>query len=299
MTTVFSHGRLRLYLLKLLDDGPKHGYELIRLLEDRFLGLYAPSAGTVYPRLRGWRSRAGHPHRRGRPQGLRDHRRGPGGAARSGPVSWPRWNRTSASVVEDLSGLAGGSARERRGARPRAGGDPRQTRRARRVGAPPPAGGAPGRRRRCSTSSTSGSPRSPPRSGACPEARSPASSAWSPPRCAPLSSLRRLLDCRFTGLSPAALAGRGPAGRGTGLPCLLSQFPALAQLRFSRPDDDGRMPATQTEARLLVVEDDPNILELLSASLRFAGFDVATATSGSDAVTAAARRTAPIWSCST
>ncbi|MEQ4303382.1 PadR family transcriptional regulator [Plantactinospora sp. B6F1] len=48
---VFGHGRLRLYLLKLLDDGPKHGYELIRLLEERFLGLYAPSAGTIYPRL--------------------------------------------------------------------------------------------------------------------------------------------------------------------------------------------------------------------------------------------------------
>ncbi|TDC36054.1 PadR family transcriptional regulator [Micromonospora sp. 15K316] len=51
MTAVFSHGRLRLYLLRLLDGGPKHGYELIRLLEDRFLGLYAPSAGTIYPRL--------------------------------------------------------------------------------------------------------------------------------------------------------------------------------------------------------------------------------------------------------
>ncbi|GHJ14581.1 PadR family transcriptional regulator [Micromonospora sp. AKA38] len=51
MTAVFTHGRLRLYLLKLLDDGPKHGYELIRLLEERFLGLYAPSAGTIYPRL--------------------------------------------------------------------------------------------------------------------------------------------------------------------------------------------------------------------------------------------------------
>ncbi|HET8683512.1 MAG TPA: response regulator transcription factor, partial [Micromonosporaceae bacterium] len=38
------------------------------------------------------------------------------------------------------------------------------------------------------------------------------------------------------------------------------------------------------EARLLVVEDDPNILELLSATLRFAGFDVATATSGTQAV---------------
>lgn len=51
MTAVFSHGRLRLYLLKLLDEGPRHGYELIRLLENRFLGLYAPSAGTIYPRL--------------------------------------------------------------------------------------------------------------------------------------------------------------------------------------------------------------------------------------------------------
>lgn len=51
MSAVFSHGRLRLYLLRLLNDGPRHGYELIRLLENRFHGLYAPSAGTVYPRL--------------------------------------------------------------------------------------------------------------------------------------------------------------------------------------------------------------------------------------------------------
>jgi DNA-binding PadR family transcriptional regulator len=48
---VFGHGRLRLYLLKLLDQGPRHGYEVISLLEDRFMGLYAPSPGTVYPRL--------------------------------------------------------------------------------------------------------------------------------------------------------------------------------------------------------------------------------------------------------
>ena len=37
------------------------------------------------------------------------------------------------------------------------------------------------------------------------------------------------------------------------------------------------------EARLLVVEDEPNILELLSASLRLAGFEVATATGGLEA----------------
>ncbi|WP_326699775.1 helix-turn-helix transcriptional regulator [Streptomyces sp. NBC_01754] len=51
MAPVFAHGRLRLYLLKLLDEAPRHGYEVIRLLEERFHGLYAPSAGTVYPRL--------------------------------------------------------------------------------------------------------------------------------------------------------------------------------------------------------------------------------------------------------
>jgi DNA-binding PadR family transcriptional regulator len=48
---VFRHGGLRLYLLKLLDDQPRHGYDVISLLEDKFFGLYAPSAGTVYPRL--------------------------------------------------------------------------------------------------------------------------------------------------------------------------------------------------------------------------------------------------------
>ncbi|MCI0688008.1 MAG: PadR family transcriptional regulator [Sporichthyaceae bacterium] len=51
MSAWFGHGRLRLYLLKLLADGPKHGYEVMRLMEDRTLGMYAPSAGTIYPRL--------------------------------------------------------------------------------------------------------------------------------------------------------------------------------------------------------------------------------------------------------
>ncbi len=51
MRQVFRHGRLRLYLLKLLAESPRHGYDVIRDLEDRFMGLYAPSAGTVYPRL--------------------------------------------------------------------------------------------------------------------------------------------------------------------------------------------------------------------------------------------------------
>jgi DNA-binding PadR family transcriptional regulator len=51
MSPVFGHGQLRLYLLSLLADGPRHGYDVIRDLEDRSQGLYSPSAGTVYPRL--------------------------------------------------------------------------------------------------------------------------------------------------------------------------------------------------------------------------------------------------------
>ena len=51
MSPVFAHGRLRLYLLNLLAESPKHGYELIQALSERFGGTYAPSAGTIYPRL--------------------------------------------------------------------------------------------------------------------------------------------------------------------------------------------------------------------------------------------------------
>jgi DNA-binding PadR family transcriptional regulator len=51
MAPVFSHGDLRLYLLSLLDEGPRHGYDLMQALADRTGGTYTPSAGTVYPRL--------------------------------------------------------------------------------------------------------------------------------------------------------------------------------------------------------------------------------------------------------
>jgi DNA-binding PadR family transcriptional regulator len=51
MTPVFAHGSLRLYLLSLLAEQPRHGYELIQALSDRFGGTYIPSAGTIYPRL--------------------------------------------------------------------------------------------------------------------------------------------------------------------------------------------------------------------------------------------------------
>ena len=51
MSAMFAHGSLRLYLLSLLAERPRHGYELIQALSDRFGGTYSPSAGTIYPRL--------------------------------------------------------------------------------------------------------------------------------------------------------------------------------------------------------------------------------------------------------
>lgn len=46
-----SSGELQLVLLALLDEQPAHGYELIRTLEERSGGFYAPSPGMVYPAL--------------------------------------------------------------------------------------------------------------------------------------------------------------------------------------------------------------------------------------------------------
>ena len=42
---------LQLLLLALLEEAPAHGYELIRTLEERSGGFYAPSPGMVYPAL--------------------------------------------------------------------------------------------------------------------------------------------------------------------------------------------------------------------------------------------------------
>jgi DNA-binding PadR family transcriptional regulator len=47
----FGPGEVRLALLSLLADGPKHGYELMKHLEERSGGMYRASAGTIYPTL--------------------------------------------------------------------------------------------------------------------------------------------------------------------------------------------------------------------------------------------------------
>lgn len=45
------HGDLRLLLLALIEQHPRHGYELIRLITDMFHGHYTPSPGVIYPTL--------------------------------------------------------------------------------------------------------------------------------------------------------------------------------------------------------------------------------------------------------
>ena len=48
---MFGSGELRLVLLKLIADEPRHGYDLIRAVEELTFGEYAPSPGVVYPTL--------------------------------------------------------------------------------------------------------------------------------------------------------------------------------------------------------------------------------------------------------
>lgn len=48
---MFDQGHLKYVILRLLDEKPRHGYEIIKEIEERFGGAYSPSPGTVYPTL--------------------------------------------------------------------------------------------------------------------------------------------------------------------------------------------------------------------------------------------------------
>jgi DNA-binding PadR family transcriptional regulator len=48
---VFDHGDLRFVLLRLIAEQPRHGYELIKAIEEAFGGTYSPSPGVIYPTL--------------------------------------------------------------------------------------------------------------------------------------------------------------------------------------------------------------------------------------------------------
>ena len=48
---MFDHGELRLVVLALIAERPRHGYEIIKEIEDRVAGTYSPSPGVIYPTL--------------------------------------------------------------------------------------------------------------------------------------------------------------------------------------------------------------------------------------------------------
>src|SRR6202140_4373716 len=48
---MLAQGDVRLILLALIAEAPRHGYEIIKLIEDKTEGGYSPSPGIVYPTL--------------------------------------------------------------------------------------------------------------------------------------------------------------------------------------------------------------------------------------------------------
>jgi DNA-binding PadR family transcriptional regulator len=50
-TRLFAQGDLRLVVLALLQERPRHGYEVIKAIEERVGGDYSPSPGVIYPTL--------------------------------------------------------------------------------------------------------------------------------------------------------------------------------------------------------------------------------------------------------
>ena len=51
MGRLFEQGDLRFLILTLIEEKPRHGYEIIKAIEDKLLGLYSPSPGVIYPTL--------------------------------------------------------------------------------------------------------------------------------------------------------------------------------------------------------------------------------------------------------
>jgi DNA-binding PadR family transcriptional regulator len=47
----FAHGDLRLVILHLVSEKPRHGYEIIKAIEEQVGGAYSPSPGVIYPTL--------------------------------------------------------------------------------------------------------------------------------------------------------------------------------------------------------------------------------------------------------
>ena len=72
---MLAQGDLRLIALALIAEQPRHGYEIIKLLEEKTSDWYSPSPGIVYPTLTyPRRGRLRHRADRGQQEALFDHR---------------------------------------------------------------------------------------------------------------------------------------------------------------------------------------------------------------------------------
>jgi DNA-binding PadR family transcriptional regulator len=101
---MFEQGDLKLVILRLLDEKPRHGYEIIKALEELSRGAYAPSPGTVYPTLV-LLEYTGHAQATPEDGGRKTYRITPAGSA------FLSEHRASVeSIMERIAGLGGGMA---------------------------------------------------------------------------------------------------------------------------------------------------------------------------------------------
>jgi len=77
---LFDYGELRLLLLAMIAERPRHGYELIKSIEARFGGSYSPSPGVIYPTL-AWLDDMGYVAIEGGESGRKSYRIAPEGEA--------------------------------------------------------------------------------------------------------------------------------------------------------------------------------------------------------------------------
>jgi DNA-binding PadR family transcriptional regulator len=105
---LFGYGERRLLLLALIADKPRHGYELIKAIEERMGGTYSPSPGVIYPTL-AWLGDMGYATTETEEGGRKSYRITPEGEA---------FLTANRAAVEALLARAGPIGAERRGPLP-------------------------------------------------------------------------------------------------------------------------------------------------------------------------------------
>ncbi|GJD53144.1 hypothetical protein OPKNFCMD_5915 [Methylobacterium crusticola] len=101
----FDYGELRLLVLAMLAEEPRHGYELIRAIEERMGGSYSPSPGVMYPTL-SWLEDMGYALVEAEGAGRKRYRVTPEGEAFLGA------NRAAIDALSARLGPDGGGRRE-------------------------------------------------------------------------------------------------------------------------------------------------------------------------------------------